>query len=59
MKGDATNSSKRGKASWDLTIEAFLQVWRDISVVRSSSSGSETGEEACMDFLGRSCKLIV
>ena len=44
MKGDASDTSRRGKIAWDLTMEVYLQMWRDISVVRSPSSGVEDGD---------------
>ena len=30
LKADATDSSTRGRAAWDLTMEVFLQIWKKI-----------------------------
>ena len=32
-------------------MEVFLQIWRDIAIVRSPSSGIEAGEEATISYL--------
>ena len=41
----------RGKAAWDSIMEVFLQIWRDIAIVRSPSSGIEAGEKATIAYL--------
>ena len=51
LKACATDSSVRGKAAWDLTMEVFLQIWCDIAIVRSPSSGIDAGEEATIAYL--------
>ena len=51
MKGEALDSLRRGKVAWDLTMEVFSKFWRDISVVRSPSSGVEDGDQVTIFYL--------
>ena len=51
LKADATNSSVRRKSAWDLTMEVFLQIWRDIAIIRSPSSGIEARGDVTIAYL--------